>query len=77
MILIQGLDLPDVRIAVQWKAPKSICAMVQRLGQAVRNKSLRGRGIVISEAKWFDEEIAKQKASEARKNHSGVTDQTQ
>ena len=47
--------------------------MVQRLGRAVRNKSLLGRGIVIAETRWFDEEIAKLKAQASKNATAAAT----
>ena len=45
---------------------------MQRLGRAVRDKSLRGRGILIAEAKCYDDEIEKQRVRDAKKESEGA-----
>lgn len=64
---MQGIDIPDIQLVVQYQLPTSFCVLWQRLGRAARNILLKGMGIVIVEAKHFDDEKAKrQKAAEAR-----------
>ena len=47
---------------VQYKLPKVLCTLLQRLGRAARDKSLKGEGVLIAESKYFDDEIAKAEA---------------
>lgn len=59
---MQGLDIPNILLVVQYKLPKVLCTLLQRLGRAARDKSLNGEGILIAESKYFDDEIAKAEA---------------
>ena len=65
--MLQGLDIPDVLIVVQWKVPKDLNTLVQRFGRAVRNPDLQGVAILIAEPGWFYETRLSQEASRKRK----------
>ncbi|KAK0227589.1 P-loop containing nucleoside triphosphate hydrolase protein [Armillaria fumosa] len=49
-----GIDIPDVYIIVQYRAPKSINTWLQRAGQAVRDLRLLGTAILLAEPTLFD-----------------------
>lgn len=58
--LIQGIDIPDVEIVVQWKVPIDLNTLMQRFGRAARNTSLTGVAVLIAEPRYFYEEYQKQ-----------------
>jgi superfamily II DNA/RNA helicase len=81
--LIQGIDIPDIQLVVQYQLPASLSVLWQRLGQAARNPSIQATGIVLVEAKYFSSEKAKrQKAAETRmanrrkRKHQELLDQS-
>src|SRR6266550_3607303 len=48
------MDLPDVKLVVQWCAPTSISTLWQRFGRCVRDLSLQGTAILLCEKEYFD-----------------------
>lgn len=48
------MDLPDVKLVVQWCAPTSISTLWQRFGRCVRDPSLQGTAILLGEKEYFD-----------------------
>lgn len=65
--MLQGLDIPDISIVVQWKVPKDLNTLVQRFGRAVRSPDLQGVAILLAEPTWFYETRLAQEASRKRK----------
>lgn len=68
--LKQGLDLPDVKIVVQWRAPQDLCTLCQRFGRAGREAGTEDVAILIAEKAHFDVERGKslgQKKARKRK----------
>ena len=49
-VMGMGIDNPDVRLVVQWKQPPSMCALIQRAGQAARGRTIHGEFIWLAEA---------------------------
>ncbi|KAI0702311.1 P-loop containing nucleoside triphosphate hydrolase protein, partial [Cytidiella melzeri] len=63
-----GLDIPNIEIVVQWKVPNNLDTLIQRFGRAVRDYSLQGVAILISEPQWFYEDQKRlQKTREQRR----------
>ncbi|KDQ60142.1 hypothetical protein JAAARDRAFT_125858, partial [Jaapia argillacea MUCL 33604] len=78
-----GLDLPDIAIVVQWRAPKSIIAVWQRFGRAARGDDREGFAILLAEPSHFDEDREKarlaadkrrERAAKKRKSGKPATD---
>ncbi|KII86188.1 hypothetical protein PLICRDRAFT_114870, partial [Plicaturopsis crispa FD-325 SS-3] len=57
-----GLDLPDIRIVIQWKATCDLCSLWQRFGRAARGLGQEAIAIFFVEKKYFDEERKKKVA---------------
>ncbi|KAK0495075.1 P-loop containing nucleoside triphosphate hydrolase protein [Armillaria luteobubalina] len=49
-----GIDIPDVYIIAQYRAPKSMNTWLQRAGRAVRDLRLLGMAILLAEPTLFD-----------------------
>jgi superfamily II DNA/RNA helicase len=48
------MDLPDIKLIVQWRAPTSISTLWQRFGRCVRNTSLYGTAVLLAEKEHFN-----------------------
>ncbi|KIL65828.1 hypothetical protein M378DRAFT_47762, partial [Amanita muscaria Koide BX008] len=46
-----GMDLPDIKIVVQWKATCTLCALWQRFGRGARGNGSRATAILLVEKK--------------------------
>ncbi|RDX40433.1 hypothetical protein OH76DRAFT_1299110, partial [Lentinus brumalis] len=51
-----GLDIRDVKIIVQWKAPTDLNTVIQRFGRGARDPGLQAVVILIAEPNCFYEE---------------------
>jgi superfamily II DNA helicase RecQ len=51
---LQGLDLRDIELVVQWKYTDSLCTLWQRLGRAARDSSTEATGVYIVEPSYTD-----------------------
>ncbi|KIL54411.1 hypothetical protein M378DRAFT_41142, partial [Amanita muscaria Koide BX008] len=49
-----GMDLPNIKLIVQWRAPASISTLWQRFGRCVRDLSLSGTAVLLAEKDYFD-----------------------
>ncbi|TFK59387.1 P-loop containing nucleoside triphosphate hydrolase protein [Pluteus cervinus] len=69
-----GMDLPDIKIVVQWKATCDMCTLWQRFGRAARGEGEDGIAILIVENK--DTLAAREEkarlAEQRRKNREGI-----
>jgi len=63
---LQGIDIPDIRIVVQYGASKELSTYWQRAGRAGRDYSIDAVAILLVEPRYFDDEKEKmaQKAAE-------------
>lgn len=52
---IKGMDLPYVRLAVQWRATCDMCDLWQRFGRVARTTGTEGTGILFHEKSHLDE----------------------
>jgi hypothetical protein len=50
------MDLPNIKLVIQWKATCSLCTLWQRFGRAARGVSQLGTAILLVEKKDTDEE---------------------
>ncbi len=70
------MDLPNIKIVVQWKATCSVCTLWQRFGRAARGSGQTGTAILLVEKKDTDDErLAKAKKSIAtalKKSKDGI-----
>ena len=53
---MQGIDIPDIRVVVQWKVPSSLSTLWQRFGRAGRDRSEEATAVLLAEKEYFDEE---------------------
>ena len=53
-MMIQGCDIPDVDIVVQWKAPENLSSWVQRAGHAAQGDGRQGLVVMIVEKSAFE-----------------------
>lgn len=71
------MDLPDIRIVVQWKATCDLCTLWQRFGRAARGTGQEATAILFVEKKDTDEErilkAARAAQRLAKKNEATVT----
>ena len=51
---IQGIDLKDIELVVQWKVTCDPCILWQRFGRAARDKCLQATGLLFVESKDCD-----------------------
>lgn len=53
---MQGMDISDISLVIQWRATCKISALWQRFGRAARDKLLSGTAILFAEKKYFSDE---------------------
>jgi superfamily II DNA/RNA helicase len=75
------MDLPDIRIVIQWKATCDLCTLWQRFGRAARGAGQEATAILFVEKKDTDEERVLKAARAAqrlakKKDSEAVTGQT-
>ncbi|EPQ53958.1 P-loop containing nucleoside triphosphate hydrolase protein, partial [Gloeophyllum trabeum ATCC 11539] len=68
-----GLDIPDIKVVVQWKATCNITTLWQRLGRAARGYGQEGIGIILVPPNLFDSERdkAKQRSEKRQEKAQG------
>jgi len=59
---LQGIDIPDIQIVVQYGAPKELSTWWQRAGRAGHDLSIDAIAILLVEPRHFDDE--KEKAAQ-------------
>ncbi len=71
---MQGCNIPDIDLVVQWKLPSSVSVFVQRAGRAARAAGRTGLAVLLIEPSAYDvnlEELAaKSKVNEKRKRQT-------
>ena len=65
------MDLPDIKIVVQWKATCDFCTLWQRFGRVARGQGIEGVAILLVEKKDTNEERAA-KVQRARKRKTMI-----
>ncbi|KAF8601820.1 P-loop containing nucleoside triphosphate hydrolase protein [Ceratobasidium sp. AG-I] len=50
-----GIDIPDIKLIVQYRVPEKFCTLFQRFGRAARHHTQTGRAVLIAETKYFDD----------------------
>ena len=50
------MDLPNIKIVVQWKATCDLCTLWQHFGRVARGQDAVGTAILLVERKDIDEE---------------------
>jgi ERCC4-related helicase len=68
------MDLPDIKIVIQWKATCDLCTLWQRFGQVAHGPAEVGTAILLVEKKDTEEErVAKaQRAAKRKKKGAGT-----
>ncbi|KIK72934.1 hypothetical protein PAXRUDRAFT_21420 [Paxillus rubicundulus Ve08.2h10] len=67
-----GMDVPTIKLVLQWRVTCKIAALWQRFGRAARDKSIAGMAILFTEKEHFDDERAA-KAAHWEKRKKTVT----
>ncbi|KAI0310542.1 P-loop containing nucleoside triphosphate hydrolase protein, partial [Amylostereum chailletii] len=62
-----GIDIPDIKVIVQWRLTCNMESLWQRFGRAARDPSLEGIAILFVEPKYLDHEILKVASKAASK----------
>lgn len=57
MPLIQGCNVGDVDVVVQWKLPKTLSSFVQRAGRAARSKNRVGLAVLLVERSAYSVDL--------------------
>lgn len=65
------MDLPDVRISVQWRATCDMCDLWQRFGRVARTTGEEGTGILFYEKAHLDATRAQKKATAEKRKAVG------
>jgi superfamily II DNA/RNA helicase len=68
--IIQGIDIPDIDLVVQYQLPHKYCILFQRVGRAARDHSRTAIVIIFVEAKYLDDTASlgqKQSTSRGKK----------
>ncbi|KAH9919666.1 P-loop containing nucleoside triphosphate hydrolase protein [Amylocystis lapponica] len=63
-----GLDLPNIQLIIQWKAPSNMNTLWQRFGCAARADGVHGVAILIVEKTYFDNKKEKKDKKPKRQN---------
>lgn len=61
------MDLPDIKIVVQWRATCSIATLWQRFGRGARDLSQEATAVFLVEKDHFDEERKKKEERKAKR----------
>ena len=51
---LQGIDLNDIDLVIQWKVTCDPCMMWQRFGRGARDKSVQAKALLFVESKDLD-----------------------
>ncbi len=55
-ITVQGIDIPDIELIVQWRPTCGLNALWQRVGRAARGAGREALAVLFVNAKYFDDE---------------------
>ena len=69
----KGIDVPDIKFVVQWKATCDLCTLWQRYGRAARAPDQEAIAILLVEKKDMDEERVLKAQKEAKRNEKEGT----
>ncbi|KAI0257817.1 P-loop containing nucleoside triphosphate hydrolase protein [Gloeopeniophorella convolvens] len=68
-----GVDIPDIMLVVQWRAPNDLCTLMQRFGRAARSMQFQGLAILIAEPRYFytnENDLPKKRQPRKRKSNA-------
>ncbi|KAF8228373.1 hypothetical protein L208DRAFT_1488584, partial [Tricholoma matsutake] len=54
-----GLDIPDIKLIIQWSYIPSMCTLIQRFGRDARNHLLEVTAIYVVEPKYLNSHAKK------------------
>ncbi len=54
--MLQGVDISDIKLIIQWRTTCSMDTLQQRFGRGARSSSVEAYAILFAEAKYFDDE---------------------
>jgi hypothetical protein len=69
---MQGVDLPDIELIIQWRATCDMCTLWQRFSCAARDLKLTAKALFLVEPKHFDEVRAAKAACQEEKKHKAA-----
>jgi hypothetical protein len=49
----QGLDIPDIKLIIQWSYIPSVCTLIQQFSRGARNHLLEATAIYVVEPKYL------------------------
>ena len=58
-LYIQGCNIPDVDLVVQWKLPASVSTFVQRAGRAARGTDRIGVAVLLVERSVYEADLSR------------------
>ena len=62
----QGMDIPDIKLVVQWRATCTLSMQWQRFGCAGRDKKTQATAIFLVEKEHFDDEKKREKRTKGK-----------
>lgn len=68
---LQGVNIPDVLIVMQWRVPKDLNTLIQHFGHAGRDFLLQAIAILLAELQWFLEDHQKKLAQKRKQGQKG------
>jgi superfamily II DNA/RNA helicase len=57
--VLQGCNIPDVDVVVQWKLPSSVSTFVQRAGRAARGHGRTGLAVLLVEKSVYEADLSR------------------
>lgn len=74
MVFLQGMDLKNVTLLVQFCAPQSFNSLMQRFGRAARNMSITATCVLLMESGYFyDERLKRIEAPQKKRKKEAIT----
>jgi superfamily II DNA/RNA helicase len=61
ILSLQGTDIPDIEVGIQFGVPSSLTVFKQRIGRITRSPDIQGRAILLVEASVFEKRKKRKK----------------
>jgi superfamily II DNA/RNA helicase len=65
LTFVQGCNIPDIDLVVQWKMPGSVSVFVQRAGRVARGPGRFGLAVLLVEPSAYGVDVAEEVAAKA------------
>lgn len=69
---LQGCNIPDVDVVVQWKLPKTLSSWIQRAGRAARGPNRIGIAVLLVEPSVYSVDLETRKPKPTKANAKGI-----